>query len=908
MRTFQWKKRIEIHRILIRTLWLLAILLVVAVSFALLRSVVKAGYSALPYMITDSEQSNCYDGGSVSGSGTKITCPAAGESLYGQDAQFSGNSPSYTLSINGLTVYDNYTQLTWESSPDTSGDGQLTPDDKLTYTKALAHCAAHSAAGYEGFNDWRLPSIKELYSLIQFNGTDPSGWKGTDTSSLTPFINTGYFQFAYGQISAGERIIDSQYASSTLYAPAANQNASASSGSLKLFGVNFADGRIKGYDLTMPGGAEKTFFVQCVRGNPAYGVNDFEDNGDLTITDHATGLMWSQADSGAALNWQESLAWVQEKNSQNYLGHNDWRLPNAKELQSIVDYTRSPDTTNSAAIDPIFNATSITNEASLLDWPWYWTSTNHVTYDQRGAAAVYIAFGRAGGWQKANPTDTCYSFVDVHGAGAQRSDPKITGDLVPMDLLACSGQTAYGRGPQGDVLRAANYVRLVRDAESTSNIPAGSIRLYIPLVAQVVENPSGPTSTPTQAATITPTPTQTPTLTPTVSPTKVPAFNIDQTLSDGAQRNTIAFDGLAFLTGTLGADSFFPPGKVADFWGFQYLRDNDPTEMGHNTDFLTRAALNMLYILTPAQRAELITLAEGQVADINQYGYDRFVLMQAFRRLLDNDLPAGATGLSLEAVKAYSAQLYRLDGQISYERAQVMGKILVELDADQRAYLDAMVGNGMLTWPVVSEPDDLRSLSHDVKVAVMTYAGDLFSWYAGSTEADVYFCPERQGTYFGSFYMKDAPAVGNPGYTIPSNLTADMGDAFLRTLSTDQAALVTNLVTEQKTGLYEIVDRRQDVSILLRQFMDGTTPDQAAVLAQMERYGELDGEIVYRYATAFAAINTTLTADQRAALIKMRTDLLVDLSYPAGAYLYAEAIPMPNIPNTDFLFSGPSTP
>ena len=55
----------------------------------------------------------------------------------------------------------------------------------------------------------------------------------------------------------------------------------------------------------------------------------------------------------------------------------------------------------------------------------------------------------------------------------------------------------------------------------------------------------------------------------------------------------------------LGRDSFFPPGKVADFWGFQYLRDNDPSEMGHNTDFLTRAATTCSYVLTdePARRS-----------------------------------------------------------------------------------------------------------------------------------------------------------------------------------------------------------------------------------------------------------------------------------------------------------------
>ena len=50
------------------------------------------------------------------------------------------------------------------------------------------------------------------------------------------------------------------------------------------------------------------------------------------------------------------------------------------------------------------------------------------------------------------------------------------------------------------------------------------------------------------------------------------AYNIEQTLSDEAQRTTIAFDGLAFLTGDLCSDSFIPPGKVADFFlNIQFL-------------------------------------------------------------------------------------------------------------------------------------------------------------------------------------------------------------------------------------------------------------------------------------------------------------------------------------------------
>ncbi len=299
-----------------------------------------------------------------------------------------------------------------------------------------------------------------------------------------------------------------------------------------------------------------------------------------------------------------------------------------------------------------------------------------------------------------------------------------------------------------------------------------------------------------------------------------PAYNIEQATSDKAQGMTISYDALAFMTGDLGSDSFFPPGKVADFWGFQYLRDNDPSEMGHAGDFLTSAAMNTLNNLTAAQRAQLVALAESQVDDINEYGYKRFVLMDAFRRLAEGDLPAGTTGLDKEAVKAYSAELYQLDGQISFERAQLMGQILTSLSAEQKAYFDAMVGNGMLEWNDVQEPEDVRGLDRDTKVAVMTYAADLYSWYAGSVEADVYFCPERHGTYFGSFYLKDIKAMSDPTYSIPTNLTGDLGELMLSKLTSEQAGLITSLVDIQKPALDGIVSSREQVSLELRKFKE----------------------------------------------------------------------------------------
>ena len=457
--------------------------------------------SKITYAIVDTGQTKCYD------ETKEITGPKQEEAFFGQDAQYLGNQPAYSLSADGLTVFDNVTGLTWQRSPDLNGAGNLTAGDKLTWPRAQAYPTTLNTANYGGFNDWRLPTIKELYSLIKFNGTDPSSLSGDNTSSLTPFIDTNYFKFAYGDVNAGERTIDSQYASSTMYV-------SQGLGGQLLFGVNFADGRIKGYGLQMggPGGmpqaggqargsgqgvpagpvqgggrpaagasaqaggrlpsGDKTFFVQCVRGNTEYGKNHFVSNTDGTISDSATGLIWTKTDSGTGMDWKEALAWVQTQNAANYLGHNDWRLPNAKELQSIVDYTRSPDTTNSAAIDPLFSCTQITNEAGKADYGFYWTSTTHASSGGWGSAGIYVAFGRATGYMGGQ-------WQDVHGAGAQRSDPK-SGDPANYPT---------GRGPQGDSIHIKNYVRLVRsgNAAFTTKISEPTV-----LPSQNAGQPMGP--------------------------------------------------------------------------------------------------------------------------------------------------------------------------------------------------------------------------------------------------------------------------------------------------------------------------------------------------------------------------------------------------------------------------------
>jgi hypothetical protein len=225
-------------------------------------------------------------------------------------------------------------------------------------------------------------------------------------------------------------------------------------------------------------------------GQPYYGqaaqytanAPSYKDNGDGTVFDLVSGLMWMQ-DSGEKKTYDEA---VKGASSCKVGGHTDWRLPTIKELYSliqldgtdpdprssdtsklkpfiddsvfkfqygkeengerIIDYTRSPDTTGPAAIDPIFDATEITNEGGEKDYAHYWTSSSHPS--ARGAdTAVYFALG----WMPDRRTGDRI-LMDVHRAGAQRSDPK----------EGSAERFPYGRGPQGDVIRIDNMVRCVR--------------------------------------------------------------------------------------------------------------------------------------------------------------------------------------------------------------------------------------------------------------------------------------------------------------------------------------------------------------------------------------------------------------------------------------------------------------
>jgi hypothetical protein len=319
--------------------------------------------TGLAYPIVDTNQGTCYDNSEL------IDGPAEGEVFYGQDAQYTGNTPSYTDNGDG-TVTDEVTGLVW---------AQDMSDSSMSWEEANDYCESLEMGGYD---DWRLPTLKELWSIRDFS----AGW---------PWVDTDYF-YLVGDGSQGAQ----QHSWSSNYYLVDTEESMDNIA----FIVNDWTGHIKAMDGNR--------FVRAVRGD-TYGINDFVDNDDATIIDEATSLMWAQKDSGEAMDWEAALAYAEDS---TYAGYDDWRLPNVKELQSLVDYSGV-----FPAIDStMFDLTEITNEAGNADYPYVWTSTSNPYIDPKEAAdagycyAWYVAFGYAVG------TDG----EDLHGAGAVRFDTK----------------------------------------------------------------------------------------------------------------------------------------------------------------------------------------------------------------------------------------------------------------------------------------------------------------------------------------------------------------------------------------------------------------------------------------------------------------------------------------------------
>jgi phage baseplate assembly protein gpV len=349
-----------------------------------------------------------------------ISNPESQSVFFIQDAKNYDVSDNFIDNGDG-TITDKVTGLMWTKN--------LTP--KLRLEDVKVNLSQINAGKY---NDWRIPSIKELFSLIDYTG------QVFGDKSIRLFIDTTYFNQPLGNTAIGEREIDAQTWSST-------DCQSLTMGKDKSrYGVNFIDGRIKAYPITEPfSGLPNKLHFRFVRGNLYYGYNKFIDNGDGTITDEATGLIWQKEDSKIALDWKSALEYARNL---NLVDHNDWRLPTIKELQSLVVYENQVDETGNASISELFQTSRRNNPNGTLNYPYYWSSTTLLDGPQPGNQAAYVCFGKASAFFNGQ-------YVDAHGTGAVRSDLKY--------LQHANYPISFG--PQGDLVYVRNYVRCVRNVK-----------------------------------------------------------------------------------------------------------------------------------------------------------------------------------------------------------------------------------------------------------------------------------------------------------------------------------------------------------------------------------------------------------------------------------------------------------
>jgi hypothetical protein len=142
------------------------------------------------------------------------------------------------------------------------------------------------------------------------------------------------------------------------------------------------------------------------------------------------------------LTWKSALEYATGLRLAKYA---DWRVPNAKELQSLVDYGNNVETSGRPSLSPLFKCTARNDPNGNLNFPYYWSSTTLLDGPRPGSQAVYICFGKASAFFGGR-------YVDSHGTGAVRSDPKfLSKESYPMPF-----------GPQGDLVYAKNFVRCVR--------------------------------------------------------------------------------------------------------------------------------------------------------------------------------------------------------------------------------------------------------------------------------------------------------------------------------------------------------------------------------------------------------------------------------------------------------------
>lgn len=266
--------------------------------------------------LPDTGQTTCYDA-----AGSLISCKGTG-----QDGEFSINPMSFTNNLDG-TVDENNQSLMWQKCAEGKNNDFTCSGTATLYNwyeavgiynanenpSSTDVCGNLSLGSYA---DWRLPTAKEHMGIANYASIHPS----IDTAE---FPNNG--STVYWTSSASVAFYNAIDPGADLY------------WRTHAYLINFQAGSVEDYNKAA------SRILRCVRGEEH--VPSFTDNSDGTITDNVTGLIWQKCSAGQAndssctgdqdiLTWQEALDYC---NGLSLAGYNDWRLPNIKELYSILD-------------------------------------------------------------------------------------------------------------------------------------------------------------------------------------------------------------------------------------------------------------------------------------------------------------------------------------------------------------------------------------------------------------------------------------------------------------------------------------------------------------------------------------------------------------------------------------------
>ncbi len=238
-------------------------------------------------------------------------------------------------------VVDNLTGLIWQDSSDTNST-------KMDYATAVTTC---ENLVFAGFDDWRLPTLKELRTTLNYGVLyPPPAYKLSPSGEYEKFKNMA------------SDIYDHYWSSTTL-----------STDSTYAGVVGY------GFNKSIFDPKSTLNYVRCVRGD-ALADNNFTKNGDI-VTDNTTCLQWQDSATIVTRDWEGAVDYCEN------LG-DGWTLPNANELNSLVDYTKT---------DPAIDS-NFTNVVNLR----YWTST---TFINETSQAAYVDFSSGASRADANKTE-----------------------------------------------------------------------------------------------------------------------------------------------------------------------------------------------------------------------------------------------------------------------------------------------------------------------------------------------------------------------------------------------------------------------------------------------------------------------------------------------------------------------